>query len=47
MVGGSMYAQYRVLNATRLPAPAPPARTAAEGASWFVNPLTALGMTRP
>jgi len=44
MVGGSMYAQYRVLNA-RDCQPLPPGTTAVEGASWFVNPLTALGMT--
>lgn len=44
MVGGAMYAQYRLIKATdcqELPA----GTTAAEGASWFVNPLTALGMT--
>ena len=44
MVGGSMYAQYRLLNA-RDCQPLPAGTTAAEGASWFVNPLTALGMT--
>ena len=44
MVGGSMYAQYRLLNA-RDCLPLPAGTTAAEGASWFVNPLTALGMT--
>lgn len=44
MVGGAMYAQYRVLNA-RDCQPLPAGTTAAEGASWFVNPLTALGMT--
>src|SRR4029079_7047185 len=43
-VGGSMYAQYRLLN-TRDCQPLPAGTTAAEGASWFVNPLTALGMT--
>jgi NADPH:quinone reductase-like Zn-dependent oxidoreductase len=43
-VGGSMYAQYRLLNA-RDCQPLPEGTTAAEGASWFVNPLTALGMT--
>jgi NADPH:quinone reductase-like Zn-dependent oxidoreductase len=43
-VGGSMYSQYRVLNA-RDCQPLPAGTTAAEGASWFVNPLTALGMT--
>ena len=43
-VGGSMYSQYRVLNA-RDCQPLPAGTTAAEGASCFVNPLTALGMT--
>ena len=43
-VGGSMYSQYRVLNA-RDCQPLPAGTTAVEGASWFVNPLTALGMT--
>ncbi len=43
MLGGAMYAQYRSIKAEQcmvLPADA----TAAEGASCFVNPLTALGM---
>ena len=44
MVGGSMYAQYRLLKATDCQ-PLPAGTSAAEGASWFVNPLTALGMT--
>jgi NADPH:quinone reductase-like Zn-dependent oxidoreductase len=44
MVGGSMYAQYRLLKASDCQ-PLPAGTTAAEGASWFVNPLTALGMT--
>jgi NADPH:quinone reductase-like Zn-dependent oxidoreductase len=44
MVGGSMYAQYRLLKVTDCQ-PLPAGTTAAEGASWFVNPLTALGMT--
>jgi NADPH:quinone reductase-like Zn-dependent oxidoreductase len=44
MVGGSMYAQYVVRNA-RDCQPLPAGTSAAEGASWFVNPLTALGMT--
>ncbi len=44
MVGGSMYAQYRLLKAVECQ-PLPAGTTAAEGASWFVNPLTALGMT--
>jgi NADPH:quinone reductase-like Zn-dependent oxidoreductase len=44
MIGGAMYTQYRTLKARdvmELPAGATPA----DGASWFVNPLTALGMT--
>ncbi len=44
MVGGAMYAQYRRIKA-RDCQPLPAGTTAAEGASWFVNPLTALGMT--
>src|SRR6267154_2241447 len=44
MVGGAMYAQYRLLKATDCQ-PLPAGTSAAEGASWFVNPLTALGMT--
>jgi NADPH:quinone reductase len=43
MIGGSMYSQYRTIKASdcmELPA----GTTAAEGASWFVNPFTALGM---
>jgi NADPH:quinone reductase-like Zn-dependent oxidoreductase len=43
MIGGAMYAQYRTLRAADclvLPAGVTPA----EGASWFVNPLTSLGM---
>jgi NADPH:quinone reductase-like Zn-dependent oxidoreductase len=44
MIGGAMYAQYRMINA-RDCQPLPADTTAAEGASWFVNPLTALGMT--
>lgn len=44
MIGGAMYAQHRTLKA-RDCQPLPEGTTAAEGASWFVNPLTALGMT--
>ena len=44
MIGGAMYAQYRLLKAAECQ-PLPAGTTAAEGASWFVNPLTALGMT--
>ena len=42
-IGGAMYAQYRTLKAADV-LPLPPGATAAEGASCFVNPLTALGM---
>jgi len=44
MIGGAMYTQYRTIkvrDVMELPAGATPA----DGASWFVNPLTALGMT--
>jgi len=44
MIGGAMYAQYRTLRVNEC-LPLPPGTTAAEGASCFVNPLTALGMT--
>jgi NADPH:quinone reductase-like Zn-dependent oxidoreductase len=44
MVGGAMYAQYRCLKAADVVA-LPAGTTAAEGASSFINPLTALGMT--
>src|SRR5260370_12812979 len=44
MIGGAMYAQYRVLKARDV-LELPDGTTAAEGASCFVNPLTALGMT--
>ena len=44
MIGGAMYAQYRCLKVSEC-MPLPSGTTAAEGASWFVNPLTALGMT--
>ena len=43
VIGGAMYSQYRVVKAAdALPLPA--GATAADGASCFVNPLTALGM---
>jgi len=43
ILGGAMYAQYRVVKAAdALPLPA--GATARDGASCFVNPLTALGM---
>jgi NADPH:quinone reductase-like Zn-dependent oxidoreductase len=44
MVGGAMYAQYRLKKVSDCQ-PLPDGTTAVEGASWFVNPLTALGMT--
>ena len=43
VMGGAMYAQYRALPAAQC-LPLPPGTTAAEGASSFINPLTALGM---
>ncbi len=42
-VGGAMYSQYRTLRAADVLV-LPEGTTAAEGASCFVNPLTALGM---
>ncbi len=42
-IGGAMYAQYRTLRAADCLV-LPQGATAAEGASCFVNPLTALGM---
>jgi NADPH:quinone reductase-like Zn-dependent oxidoreductase len=44
MIGGAMYAQYRTVRLSEC-MPLPEGTTAAEGASWFVNPLTSLGMT--
>jgi NADPH2:quinone reductase len=45
IIGGAMYAQYRCVAASQcLPLPAD--ATAADGASCFVNPLTALGMVQ-
>jgi len=43
MSGGAMYAQYRTLNVAQCMV-LPPGTTPAEGASCFVNPLTALAM---
>ena len=43
MLGGAMYAQYRTIKAANC-LPLPEGTTPAEGASCFVNPLTALGM---
>jgi NADPH:quinone reductase-like Zn-dependent oxidoreductase len=42
-IGGAMYAQYRCLKAEQC-LPLPAGATPADGASCFVNPLTALGM---
>ena len=44
VLAGSMYSQWRTVKAD-LCLPLPAGTTAAEGASCFVNPLTALGMT--
>jgi NADPH:quinone reductase-like Zn-dependent oxidoreductase len=44
MIGGAMYAQYRCIKASDCMV-LPPGTTPADGASWFVNPFTALGMT--
>ncbi len=44
MIGGAMYSQYRTLK-VRECLPLPSGTTPTEGASCFVNPLTALGMT--
>ena len=43
-IGGAMYGQYRTLKARDV-LPLPADATPADGASCFVNPLTALGMT--
>jgi NADPH:quinone reductase-like Zn-dependent oxidoreductase len=43
MIGGAMYAQYRTIRVTECMV-LPAGTTPAEGASWFVNPLTSLGM---
>lgn len=42
-VGGGMYAQHRCVPASRV-LPLPEGVTAVQGASWFVNPMTALSM---
>lgn len=44
ILGGAMYAEYRVMKADQC-LPLPEGTTAEQGASCFVNPLTALGMT--
>lgn len=43
LLGGAMYAQYRTVRAADV-LPLPAGATAKDGASCFVNPLTALGM---
>ena len=43
ILGGAMYAQYRVIKAVQCLV-LPPGTTPVEGADCFVNPLTALGM---
>jgi NADPH2:quinone reductase len=43
VLGGAMYSQYRVIAAAQC-LPLPEGATPADGASSFVNPLTALGM---
>ena len=43
MIGGAMYTKERVIRADQCMA-LPEGVSAAEGASWFVNPLTSLGM---
>jgi NADPH:quinone reductase-like Zn-dependent oxidoreductase len=43
VIGGAMYTQYRTLKTGQCLA-LPEGTRPAEGASWFVNPLTALGM---
>jgi NADPH:quinone reductase-like Zn-dependent oxidoreductase len=43
ILGGAMYAQFRCMRASQCLV-LPPGTTPAEGASCFVNPLTALGM---
>jgi len=44
VLGGAMYSQYRTVKVDQC-LPLPAGTSAAEGASCFVNPLTALGMT--
>jgi len=43
VVGGQMYTQYRVMSADKV-LPLPEGVEPRQAASWFVNPLTALGM---
>ncbi|WPG41649.1 zinc-binding dehydrogenase [Variovorax sp. EBFNA2] len=44
VIGGAMYSQYCAVNVAQCLS-LPEGTTAAEGASWFANPLTSLGMT--
>jgi NADPH2:quinone reductase len=44
VIGGAMYSQYCAVHVAQC-LPLPEGTAAAEGASWFVNPLTSLGMT--
>ena len=46
MAGGEMYAQLRCMN-VQMCLPLPQDTTAAQGASCFVNPMTALGRWKP
>jgi len=43
VAGGEMYARYRLASASMC-MPLPAGATAVDGASWFVNPMTVLGM---
>jgi len=43
VIGGEMYGQYRCVKLAQCE-PLPPGISPVQGASWFVNPLTALGM---
>jgi NADPH:quinone reductase-like Zn-dependent oxidoreductase len=43
LVGGAMYSEYRSVHVSQVQ-PLPAGTTAEDGASWFVNPVTALGM---
>ena len=43
VIGGAMYSQYCAVDVAQC-LPLPEGTTAAEGASWFVNPVTSLGM---
>lgn len=43
VIGGAMYSQFRCVHVAQC-LPLPEGTTPEEGASWFVNPMTALGM---